>query len=818
MNAPMPALRRLARLRARARLILWVEALWPAVWPALGVGGVFICAALLGVQAALPATARLAALGGTLALMVGLLWRGLRRLRRPDRASIDRRLERDSGLSHRPLAVLADRPAGGVETPLWQAHRAWALAALPRLRLGWPRPGLAMRDRIALRGALVVALAAALVIAGPAAPSRLRAAMLPPLPHLPGAPATELAVWLTPPEFAQTAPIFLHPGQRGIRVPAGTRVAASLTGGAGAAPKLANGGATGKFTTLAAGSYRTEAVLRGGTLAVRRDGATLAEWQVTLVAAHPPRIGWAAPPGPDAAHGALTVRFPWQAEGQYGLTQLAVSLRPDARPDAPALILPLSLPQAQPADAQHGAAWRDLTDHPWAGLAVTARLIATDAAGSHAASAPARFVLPARVFHNPVARALVAIRQHLSLDPQDRDSAVGGLDTLLIDPAAFDGDLGAYLNTGAIYYALEYDHGPGAIARIQARLWRLALHLEDGAAARSEMALEAARAAMRKALAQAEAHPDPASRAALTARLQALRVAIANRLAALMAQQHAGSAASGHRAAMTLRADTLERLAEAAGQAAAANDMARARQDVRALEQMLDRLRQARPGLPDPDQAAAQKRARQALATLDRLIQGETTVLDHAQLRTQRLTDAADAAQRRDDAVMQRMLRQSLGGLARGMADAGTPIPAGMAQAEAGMTQALDALGAARDGEAGNAAQRALAGLQAGAGSMMAAAGAGQPGGPPGGMEAGRGGAGGEAGMDATGAGLDPLGRALQSGAGGTAQDEESGVVLPGTPGDTRLRAIEQELRRRDADRTRPRQERAYIGRLLNGL
>lgn len=816
MTAPAPALRRLARLRARARLILWAERLWPAVWPALGAAGAFLCAALLGVQAALPADARLAALGGTLALMAGLLWRGLRRLVRPDAAAIDRRLERDSGLLHRPLAVLADRPAGGQETPLWQAHRAWALAALPRLRLGWPRPGLAMQDRIALRGALVVALAAAFVIAGPAAPSRLRAAMLPPLPHLPGAPATELAVWLTPPDFAQTAPIFLHPGQRGIRVPAGTRVAASLTGGTGAAPKLANGGAAGKFATLAPGSYRAEAVLRGGTLAVRRDGATLGEWQVTLVAAQPPHIAWATPPGPDLAHGPLSVRFPWQAEGQYGLTQLAVSLRPDARPDAPALILPLSLPQAVPATAQHGVAWRDLSDHPWAGLAVTARLIASDASGLHAASAPARFVLPARVFHNPVAQALAAIRQHLSLDPQDRDSAVGGLDTLLIDPSAFEGDLGAYLNAGAIYYALEYDHSPGAIARIQARLWRLALHMEDGAAARSEIALEAARAAMRKALAQAEAHPDPASRAALTARLQALRAAIADRLAALMAQQRADTAASRHRAAMTLRADTLERLAEAAGQAAAANDMARARQDVRALERMLDRLRQMRPGMPDPDQAAAQQRARQALATLGHLIQGETTVLDHAQLRRQR-ADSGDAAQRRDDGRMQAMLRRSLGALAGRLAEEGAPIPGGLARAEAGMTGAADALAAGQDRSAEEAAQRALAGLEAGAQKM--AAGAGQ--------DAANGASGGAAGMDAQGVGgnpqgsdpseRDPLGRPLQSGAGGTAEDDTHSV-LPASAADASLRAIEQELRRRDAERDRPKQERAYIGRLLNGL
>ena len=827
---------RLARLRARARLVLWVELVWPAIWPALGVAGAFLCAALLGLPLALPGLARLGLLIAMAVLILALLWRGLARLSAPGPAAADRRLERDSGLAHRPLAVLQDRPVGVQGVALWQAHRARALAMLPRLKLGLPHPGLARHDRRALRLALVVALVAAFVIAGPNAPERLRAAMLPPLPHLPGAPPAQLQAWLTPPAYTHQPPVFLHPGQAAVRVPSGSRFSASLTGGSGGVPALALGKVRAPFATLAPGSYRAERILTLGPpqtaaqhLAVQRGGATLAAWDVTLVADTPPHVSWAATPGPDLAHGGQAVRLPWQASDDYGLAHLRVELRLRARLDAPPIILPIPLPEEAPHSA-HGIAIRDLTDNPWAGLPVAAQLVATDASGLAGTSLPAMFVLPERVFHNKVARALVAIRKGLSVNPDDRDTAVGGLDALLIDPAAFGADFGAYLNTSAIYYELEFNHAKGAIAEAQARLWRLALHMEDGSAARSEAALEAARQAMREALDKAVAQPSQANRAALAAKLQALEAAIAQHLQALLAQQaqRDGAAAPMPRAqaAMTLRASDLDRLAQEAQQAARAGNMAQAEQQVQALERLLDRLRNARPGQMDPDQAAAQQRLRQALNTLRALIRGEGTVLDHAQARQQAQdADPAGAGQgRAADTLMQRMLRQALGGMAQQMADANTAIPESMAAAEAAMTGALDALGQGRDAATGQQALRAIQALQGSAQRMAKAGGMSIQGGqdgssgqgdaadaPEGGDDAGWGDMPGSPGPH------DPLGRSVGNGHGGAA-DDAADTVLPDAPGQARLRAIEDELRRRGAERTRPREELQYIDRLLKGL
>ena len=61
--------------------------------------------------------------------------------------------------------------------------------------------------------------------------------------------------------------------------------------------------------------------------------------------------------------------------------------------------------------------------------------------------------------------------------------------------------------------------------------------------------------------------------------------------------------------------------------------------------------------------------------------------------------------------------------------------------------------------------------------------------------------------------GRDPLGRRFGQGSSGA--DESGDVTVPEERERQRTRAIEEELRRRDAERTRPQQELDYIDRLL---
>src|SRR5882672_8171118 len=135
-----PSTRRLSlRLRLARIAIVW-ERIWPACWPALGIVGTFAVLALLDLLPQLPGWAHASVLVlFALAFAGALLWAwrgpaGFGRL--PDNLAARRRIERSSGLAHRPLQALSDRPSvalDGAAAALWAAHQRRMAAASRRL-------------------------------------------------------------------------------------------------------------------------------------------------------------------------------------------------------------------------------------------------------------------------------------------------------------------------------------------------------------------------------------------------------------------------------------------------------------------------------------------------------------------------------------------------------------------------------------------------------------------------------------------------------------------------------------------------------------
>lgn len=849
-------LRRLRGRRAAARAALLFERVWPALWPPLGVAGLFVCLALLGVPQALPPWAHTLLLVVTGLAIVLLLLRGFRGLAAPDDAAADRRLEIASGLRHRPLSVLADRPSrsDAAADTLWQAHVARAVRQVRRLRVGVPRPGLARRDRRALRGGLVVALVAALVIAGSDGPARLADAMTPNLPIAPAPQAAQLQVWVTPPSYTGLAPLFLKQEGGPISVPSGSHLTASLTGGEGAPPSLALNGHAEPFRALDAASFQGDLDLTGGgRLAVRRGGQELAAWDLSVLANRSPAISWAEPPGP--APRSLQTRLPWQVSDDYGVIQLRAELRLRERSDAPPIEVSIPIPSGSAKSAK-GVNLQDLTANPWAGLPVIARLVGRDAAGLTGSSADAGFTLPERVFHHPVARALVALRKQLSLHPDDRASAVAELDKLLLlAPEALGNDTGAFLNLADIYYRLVRGRSSQSVEQAQQLMWELALHLEEGGAERSARALEAAREAVRQALDRATADPSETNRAELDQKLKELENAIQKRLEALLDQaRREGADLSFDPDAQHLDSRDLQRMAEAAREAAKQGKMDEARNRMAELERMLDQLRNARPerGHADAKNAEKRQRGQQQMGALQDMIGRQGGLLDRAQERAGQPTnqrgeprdprtgrrDAKPGGQppegnqdaaREADRRVQQALRRALGELMQQFGDLTGQVPQSLGEADQAMRDAGQALGQGQDGAAGQSEQRAIEALQKGGREMsqqMAKQfGPGQSGegGDPNGntgmsLQDGQGDRNGTAegalpGQHGRGDRRDPLGRQLGQGTAGS--DESDAVRVPEEMERKRTRAIQDELRRRGADRARPQPELDYIDRLL---
>ena len=661
--------------------MLWLERLWPAGWPAMALLGGYGAAAMLGALGLLPPAPRAAL---TLAVPAGvllLLWRGVRPLRAPAPAEVDRRLEAASGLRHHPLRVLADRPAriaaggaapgaapaGEAADPLWRAHLARAAAQLGRLRVGAPRSTLAGRDMRALRGLVLVGLAASLVVAGPEAGPRLAAAFTPALPPGPPAAAPLLQAWITPPPSTGLAPVFLHQTTppASVTVPAGSKLQVSLTGGS-AAPTLTLGDVTQPFAALEPSSWQAERVLdAGGVLAVRRGGGQVAAWALSVVPDEAPVVAWTTPPGPagggtraadtrtadtrtaDTRTADTRTRLPWRVSHRYGVASLAAELRLDARPADPAVAVAIPLPGA-PRDA-HGTAAPDLTANPWAGLPVSAVLVGRDGQGLAGRSEVARFTLPERAFQNPLARALIAARRRLTLDPEHRDPVIADIQALEDAPAVGNG-FGTFLALSSIASLLSQEDGPAdAVAQAQSRMWEMALALDAGAVERTARVVEQAREQVRQQLDEMRRDPakqaDPKQQAELTARVEAMQQAIRQHLQAMLEQARKdGTLQPKDQAAQQRDARDLDRMLREMEDAARQGRMEDA-------ERKLDQLQKQMQALDDAAKQSSQQaqdgkggksggkedseRAQTARDAVQDLLKREGGLLDHVQGRDQ---------------------------------------------------------------------------------------------------------------------------------------------------------------------------------------
>lgn len=816
---------RLERYRLGARIVLAFEGVWRGLWPPLGLIGLYVAAALFGLVGLLPPWPHLAVLVLFAATMIVFAASAVMRFRFPTRTAAERRLEQSNGLDHRPLAALADRPAtqNAVALLLWQAHRERMAAAVTRIRVGLPHPNLAAVDRMALRAGLAVALVAGFGVAGPDTLNRLAEAFTPVVPMGPGPPPPELDAWVTPPAYTHLAPLFLKAPGGSLTIPAGSRLAVSVTGGRGE-PRLRLANRALRFHTLGPGSFRAETTLtHGGRLTLTRRGGALAEWDLAVIAPTPPDVRFSGLPGRDPQSAAT--RFPWHVRDTYGVTRLAAVLHLAARPGAPATRIPIPVSGVDTRDAG-GTALVDLTANPWAGLEVKARLEGRNGAGLTGESETEDFRLPEIGFRNPLARALIAVRKHLVLAPQDRRFAIDALERLSETKAAESGDLGGFLNMRAIAALLAFDRAPAAIDRAEGRLWQLAWHYEAGPTARTARALAAATRALQQALAEA-GRPGGPDRAEIDRRIEALEQAIQQQLAAL-AKSFPAQAAQLPDMGAASRYDqqAFERMAEAMRQAIAAGDLATARAEMAQLQQLLQQLQNAQPlSAQDLARARQLQKGEQAMSALGDVVRREGGLLDHAEGRLAHPAGSslARAAARSQDAAVQQALRQVLGVLMSGLADATGKIPPALGKADIAMRGAAAALGGGADSPAAQAERQAIADLQKGGRQAMAAmaASAGQ-----GGKGRGFGAAGflmpggslsgnplsGQFGQ-APGIGLDPFGRPTGDQADG---GRANGFVkIPDHDVAAEARAIQEELRRREASPRLPSLDRSYIERLL---
>jgi uncharacterized protein (TIGR02302 family) len=844
-RGPEPATElQLTQALQRARLAIAWERSWPHLGRFLSVLGLFLVASWVGLWLALPFIARAVGLAlfaiAALATLFPLI-----RFRWPSREDGLARLDRGTGIRHRPATALTDTLAtqDPVARALWLVQRERTLSSLKKIRAGLPSPRLAIHDPWALRALVLVLLVATWIAAGGERGARIAAAF-----DWNGvlAPANvRVDAWITPPLYTGRPPIILSAANKDatttdaavLPVPAGSTLIVRSSGGA--LDVVLSGGVTEAAPAAEAPKGTNErhfTVAADGTAHVRApSGQPL--WKFTATADRAPTIALAKDPERQA-RGSLQMSY--KLEDDYGVTEAhaqfaarntdtkGVKPRPLFDPPEFALVLP----NARTRNGV-GQTVKDLSEDPYAGADVTLTLTAKDEAGNEGKSEPFNTRLPERLFTKPLPRALIEQRRILALDAHQSGQVALALEALMIAPEAFTAEAGQYLGLRSVSAQLDRARTDTALREVVASLWALAVTIEDGDITDVDKALKAAQDALKQALERGASDEEIKK---LTENLRAALDNFLKQLAEKMRDNPQQLARPLDKNTKVMRQQDLNNMIERMERLSRSGDKDAAKQLLEQMQQMLENLQMAQPGQQGDGEME------QALNELGDMIrkqqqlrdktfkQGQESRRDRSRSGKQGDQSMSDLQQDQQGLrdrlkkLQDQLAKQGMGQGQKGQkgqkgekgqggeqgqqgdqADGDGDGDDGLGDADSAMGDAGGRLGEGNADGAVDSQGKALDALRKGAQSLAQAMqqgdGEGQgdgPGNTPGRQQSG-------------GRESDPLGRPLH----GRELGDDLTVKIPGEIDVQRVRRILEELRRRLGDTTRPQLELDYIERLL---
>jgi uncharacterized protein (TIGR02302 family) len=763
---------------ALARAVLAIEKLLPLLWPAVGFTGFYLALALTGVFTFIPWPLQALGLAATITASALALVDGFDDFAWPRGIDAARRLERDSGLKHRPISERHDVLVGDdpFSRALWALHQARPLPG--RFRIAPPRTGLAERDSQGLRWYLLIALAVGLVLARGDTGARLISAF----DSGAGAAAT-IDAWVDPPPYTGMPLTSLRPGDDSIiSVPQGSVLNLRVHGAPRRPGLMAGNNARGQRFAGEDGEYSSNVILStDARVRVQVGGRAVGKWTIRAVPDVPPVISLTAKP---SATEQKATKFAFKASDDYGVTSARAvlrSLKTSGGGHGKPLIAELPLPESS-ARSLDQTSYVDLTSHPYAGLVVEGRLEARDAIGQVGTSAPFTFRIPARVFTDPLARALIEQRQQLATaDAAGRKTVMLTLDALTIDPDRFYSDKhDVFLSLRSAFNGVKNARTDADISRVEDLLWQTALKLERGGLLSAAEELRKLQMMITAALASG------APQEVIDELLKRYNEAMQRYMQALAANPTPESQAPLPPDAKTFDQGDLNTLLKTIQQLAQAGDREAAAKLMAVLQSMLENMRIGQNAAGGGAQTPQNKKLNDAIQKFGGLMGKQRNLLDKTFRQQQGQADPKDGGAQglqKQQNDLEKELQDSLKGMDGKSAEK-------MREAGKAMGEAGQALGRKDMGNAGSAQNQALDALRQGA--QQLADEEGQNGKVPGERE-------------------DPLGRS-GSPLGNT------GIKIPGQADLTRARAILEELRRRAAQMNRPQAERDYLDRLLKAF
>ena len=517
--------RRLARTRLAVAVSMAVERGWPLILPLVVIISLFLSLSWLGVFRIMPDMARLGTMATFAVAALAALY-PLRFYRHPSAAEIDRRIERANELAHTPVLVQTDRPSGKASPfadALWREHQKRMAQRLGRFGGDLPRTDVPMRDPWGVRAAAALLLVVAFAFSYGPLGGRITDGFRPSA-GLEAVPP-RIDAWVTPPAYTGKAPVFLTADTNQdvtvFTVPEGSDLSLRVTGGSGeetltfidstgtardVAPQGAPADPAKPAPTAAAAASSVRQfsgkLTADGMLSLKSGDQDLQSWAFMVTPDRPPVIRFSGDPK-RAANGSFELAY--EIEDDYGAAsaeadiQLVEKPAPDAHPLYEAPEIKLTLPR-RGGKGVAAKTSRDLTEHVWAGSAITLTLKATDDAGQQATTETKTVTLPERIFTNPLAKAIVEHRKIFSLDANRKPDVLNLIDAITLRPEDTIENLSHYLGIMTGRTKLKMAKSDEQLREVADYMWQMALSIEDGDLSAAEKRLRQAQEALKQAL------------------------------------------------------------------------------------------------------------------------------------------------------------------------------------------------------------------------------------------------------------------------------------------------------------------------------
>lgn len=778
------------------------ERLWNTFWPVISLVFVFAALALTGLLFAFGNDGHLAISGIFCAATLLLTFRRARAFHFPSASDIDRRIEQENGLTHRPLEAVRDRPVVGTKGDariLWEKHLLQLRDKIRNLSPVKPQSRVPTEDRFSLRHGAMLVLLIGLVVAGEKTPARLQQAFEPSPPAFAVAEKSlGLDAWIVPPEYTSKATVFLTRSEEGIKrgeqepvtVPANSVIKIRLSG-KGTPPRIFWQETRVGVEQAADKSFIADITAnRSGILIIKQGLRTVGTWRIGVMQDRPPEITLEI----ISKTAQASTKIGFGAADDYGITRLTATLVPEGALAEKAKGQNLVIDMPPPTENGLFYHIEDFSSHIYAGMQVGIRLTAQDAAGNETITETQTTVLPERKFQSAAARALITERKRLFWFDNDLTRRITGdaLAAIANEPQIYKGDIVVFLSLASAVRRLGYDGDAESVESVINLLWDVALKIEDGG-------LSLAARELREALQQlSERLKDKKTS---DAEIRELADAAQEKMLAYM--QALASELQQRMNEGKRMPEMPPEIAERLMQRIDMSEIMRQLEDIakggdrEQMQKMAEFMQRALDNIDSQEMQAMQEQQQKAMEGLKEL----SEIIEQQQKLMDETGKKKPSEQCQGLAESQEALRGKLGNATRNIGEMMPDIPEQLSKADQAMKEAQQLLSANNPQEARKKQQEALDALQQGMDGaisemasrmqqMILSFGA---------MPSGSG----------FGEGYDPLGRED-----GT-QQQGGDVKLPDEAERRRVQEIIKELRGRSNEFDRPKVEREYIDRLL---